>query len=333
MRLAVPGVVALLCAAVFSASASAQVRCLSSFPAPGSRLEAPPSSLLLWVSEPVDVQLSQFHVLDLEGHRFDLTPKVSADGLRVEVPLRPLADGLYVVHYRAASVLNGHVSVGLYSFGVRASLRAPPRPRWLVWGLGAASIMAAAATGSVWAATLATASFLADWASFAPSTVPASWPALLRGGWVGLLLAGTQPGWALVLAAAVTGVWTLAPRPPRELIRLVGTLWLWFAAPLAAAAGGPLSLLSSTHGPVVVLMVVAYGALGLLTASILPAFGIRVREPRWTLLLLSLLLAAAWALNTAASVGQFFTAWLALSALCSAAYLWRWAHPRAMGRT
>lgn len=115
----------------------------------------------------------------------------------------------------------------------------------------------------------------------------------------------------------------VAPRPPRELLRLVGTLWLLFSTPLVAAAGGPLSLLASTHGPALVLMVVVYGAVGLLTAFLLPLLGIRVSEPRWTVLLLSQLLAAAWALGTASSVAQFFSTWLGLSALCVVAYLWR----------
>ena len=101
--------------------AEAQVRCLSSFPAPGTRLEAPPARVILWMNEPVDLQLSQFRVLDPYGRRFDLPARASADGMRVEVPLRDLPEGAYVVHYRAASVLNGHVSVGLYSFGVRTT--------------------------------------------------------------------------------------------------------------------------------------------------------------------------------------------------------------------
>lgn len=321
MKLALLGVLVLV--AVAGAPASAQVRCLSSFPAPGSQLEGSPRSLLLWMSEPVDPQLSQFQVLDVKGRRFDLTPRVSADGLRVEVPLRPLDEGFYVVYYRAASVLNGHVSVGLYGFGVRTAPRPSPWPGGVVRGLGAVSILAAAATGSVRPAALATGTLLVGWVGSAPSTVPAPWPDLLRGGWVGLLLAGTQPGWALLLGLAVMGVWMVAPRPPRELLRLVGTLWLLFSTPLVAAAGGPLSLLASTHGPALVLMVVVYGAVGLLTAFLLPLLGIRVSEPRWTVLLLSQLLAAAWALGTASSVAQFFSTWLGLSALCVVAYLWR----------
>ncbi|MCS7235627.1 MAG: copper resistance protein CopC [Armatimonadota bacterium] len=303
--------------------AVAQVRCLSSFPGPGSRLEGPPRSVLLWMNEPVDPQLSRFQVVDVQGRRFDLPARVSADGLRVEVPLRPLPDGVYVVHYRAASVLNGHVAVGLYSFGVqsappsRASGLAP-----LLWAAGALLTVAAAASGSAWAAALATATTGVEWAQAATSAVPAPWRVLISHGWAGVLLATLQPGWSLLLGAAVTGVWAIPARPPHTLLRLVAGTWLWLATPLVAAAGGPLSMLASSHGPALVLMLAAYGVVGLLAAAALPILGVRLPEPPWTRLVVSFLLAAAWAIRPAGGVAEFFAGWVGLCAACTAAYLW-----------
>lgn len=305
--------------------AEAQVRCLSSFPAPGTRLEAPPGSVILWMNEPVDLQLSQFRVVDLYGRRFDLPARASADGTRVEIPLRDLPDGAYVVHYRAASVLNGHVSVGLYSFGVRTAVEADEGTFAAVAVLrvaGAAATLAALASGSVLGAVLATVTAFLEWAQAAAFTVPAPWPVLLQGGWVGLLLAGTQPGWALLLATATTGAWAVPVRPPRTLLRLVAAAWILLVTPVVAAAGGPLSLLASSHGPALVLMVAAYGTAGVVAALALPVLGVQVQEPSWTRLLLALLLAAAWALRPARGVGEFFALWTALGALCAGAYLW-----------
>lgn len=304
--------------------AEAQVRCLSSFPAPGTRLEAPPGSVILWMDEPVDLQLSQFRVLDLYGRRFDLPARASADGMRVEIPLRDLPEGAYVVHYRAASVLNGHVSVGLYSFGVRTAVRADERSFAAVAVLravGAAATLAAVASGSVLGAVLATVTAFLEWAQASLSTAPAPWPVLVQGGWAGLLLAGTQPGWAVLLATATTAAWAVPDRPTRPLLRLVAAVWLVLVTPVVAAAGGPLGLLASSHGPALVLMVATYGAAGVLAALALPVLGVRVQEPPWTRLLLGLLLAAAWALRPARDVGEFFALWTALGALCAGAYL------------
>ncbi len=304
--------------------ASAQIQCLTSFPAPGSRLEAAPDRVILWMSEPVDLQLSRFEVLDPYGRRFDLAPRVSADGKRVEVPLRPLAEGNYLVHYRAASVLSGHVNVGLYRFAVRTepAASAGPEATWVLRALGAFFTVAAVASGSWAAAALATATALAEWAQAAKAVVPAPWPVLIRNGWAGLLAAGIQPGWALLLGVATTAAWAIPARPPRSLLRLVAAVWLALTVPVFAAAGGPLSLLSSSHGAALVLMVGAYAVAGLLAAFSLPVLGVRVDEPRWTLLLLGLLLCAAWALRPARDVGSFAALWLALGATCTAAFFW-----------
>ena len=305
-------------------AAYAQVRCLSSFPPPDGRLEAAPGSVLLWMSEPVDLQLSWFQVTDPYGRRFDRAPRVSADGLRVEIPLDPLPEGVFVVHYRAASVLNGHVSVGLFRFGVRSSV---PRPdssvaAAVLRAAGALFTVGAVASGSALGAAAAAATALAEWVYAAASTVPAPLPVLVREGWAGLLLAGTQPGWAALLALATAGAWAVPRIPPRTLLRTVAAVWLLLVVPLVAAAGGPLSLLASSHAAALVLMVATYGVVGVLAALALPVLGIWVEEPRWTLPLLGALLAAAWALRPADSVQDFFALWTAVGVACVVAYLW-----------
>jgi len=305
-------------------AAQAQVRCLSSFPPPDGRLEAAPHSVLLWMSEPVDLQLSWFQVTDPYGRRFDRPPRVSADGLRVEIPLDPLPEGVFVVHYRAASVLNGHVSVGLFRFGVRSPV---PRPdssvaAAVLRAAGALFTVAAVALGSTLGAGAAAATALLEWLYAAAATVPAPLPVLVREGWAGLVLAGTRPGWAALLALATAGAWAVPSRPPRTLLRTVAAVWLLLVVPLVAAAGGPLSLLASSHAAALVLMVATYGVVGVLAALALPVLGVRVEEPRWTLPLLGALLAAAWALRPAGSVQEFFALWAAMGAGCAVAYLW-----------
>jgi methionine-rich copper-binding protein CopC len=114
----------------------AQVRCLSSFPAPGATYSVAPDRVILWMSEPVDPQLSSFLVASREGRRFEGPVRVSADGRRVEVALRPLEAGVYLVVYRAASLVGGHVSTGFFAFGVREPVPNPEAswrvlaPRW-----------------------------------------------------------------------------------------------------------------------------------------------------------------------------------------------------------
>jgi methionine-rich copper-binding protein CopC len=304
--------------------AQAQVRCLSSFPPPDGRLEAAPGSVLLWMSEPVDPQRSWFQVTDPYGRTFHRAPRVSADGLRVEIPLEPLPEGVFVVHYRAASVLNGHVSVGLFRFGVR---RPVPRPdssvaAAVLRAAGALFTVGAVASGSALGAWAAAATALVEWVYAAEATVPAPLPVLVREGWAGLVLAGTRPGWAALLALATAGAWAVPSRPPRTLLRTVAVVWLLLVVPLLAAAGGPLSLLASSHAAALVLMVAAYGVVGVLAALALPVLGVRVEEPGWIPPLLGVLLAAAWALRPAGSVQEFFALWAAVGSGCAAAYLW-----------
>ncbi len=302
-----------------AAPAWGQIQCLSSFPVPGSRLEAPPDRVVLWMSEPVDLEFSRFQVLDPDGRRFDLPPRVSADGRRIEIPLRPLPDGTYLVHYRAVSILNGHVVVGLYRFGVRTSVSAP-EGSWsipVLRAVGAVLTVAAVASGSLLGAALATATALVEWAEAVRSTVPAPWSVLLRNGWAGLLLFSIPSGWALLLTSATTAAWAI---PTRSLLRLVAAGWLVLTAPVLAAAGGPLSLLTSSHGPALVLMLGAYGIAGMLAALALPILGIRVEEPPWTLLVLGWLLSAAWALRSAENLARFAILWVALGAACTLAF-------------
>lgn len=315
--------------------ARGQVRCLSSFPAPGSHLEEAPNRVILWMSEPVALPLSRFQVTDPHGRRFDGPPQVSADGLRVEIPLQPLPRGVFVVHYSAASILTGHVSSGLFTFGVRTP---PPRPEasagvWALRAAGAIFTLGAVATGSSGGAALATATAVAEWVHTASSAMSVPLSTLLRSSLAGVLLGGTQPGWASLLATATTAVWLIPTLPSANLVRTAAALWVLFVLPLVAAAGGPLNLVATSHAPALLLMMGVYGVAGLLAALALPVFGVRIQEPRWTRLVLGVLLAAAWALRSARGLGEFFTAWTALSLGCAVAYAWgeRRAHQIARG--
>jgi len=90
--------------------------------------ERPPTSVVLWFSEPVDTTaLSGIAVLDGEGRRVDhLDTHLAADDPRqVQVSLGDLPQGTYVVRWRATSADN-HVISGTFWFGVGFATAVPP---------------------------------------------------------------------------------------------------------------------------------------------------------------------------------------------------------------
>jgi len=152
--------------------------------------------------------------------------------------------------------------------------------------------------------------------------VSAPFFALVRSGLAGLFLGATQPGWAVLLAAAITGIWAIPTPNAARLLRTVLGAWIVLVLPLVAAAGGPISLMASSHAAALLLMMGAYGVAGVLAALAPSVLGVRVEEPRWTPLLLGMLLAATWALRPARTLGEFFILWAALGLGCVMAYLW-----------
>ena len=112
----------------------------SSDPGPGTTLATPPTRVSITFGERPDPSLSSIKVLDTGGNAVTSGPTVAApdNPLVLEVPLRPLGDGVYTVAWRTVSAVDGHVAAGSYAFGVGTP---PPSP-------SAGSAGGAAATAS-----------------------------------------------------------------------------------------------------------------------------------------------------------------------------------------
>ena len=96
----------------------------SSDPADGVTLATPPDQVLMTFSEPPDLTLSNFGMLDASGAEVALhDPElVEGQGGR-QAALRPvdaLGDGVYTVTFRVVSKTDGHLTAGSIAFGVGA---------------------------------------------------------------------------------------------------------------------------------------------------------------------------------------------------------------------
>jgi methionine-rich copper-binding protein CopC len=298
------------------APVQAQVRCLSSFPAPGATYSVAPDRVILWMSEPVDPQLSSFLVASREGRRFEGPVRVSADGRRVEVALRPLEAGVYLVVYRAASLVGGHVSTGFFAFGVREPVPNPEAswrvlaPRWA----GVVLSVLAAGLGNAILALAAVVAAGVEWIQASTGLLQTSFSALLRAGFLWPLLGGTSAGWSLLLSVPVAVVWLVPRRGLASLFRAAASVGIGFVAALVALAGGPLEFLGSSHAAVLFLMVAVYAVGGLVALAVVGSVGVRLPEPRWSDPVLGGLLLASSALRLAGTPEGLVAAWAALGA-------------------
>lgn len=118
----------LLALAVLLAGASAawgHANFVRSDPPANQRLDSPPTTVRVWFSEAAEPRFSSLEVLDGAGNRVDRggTHAVPGDPAALEISLRPLAQGLYVVAWEAVSAVDGHVTRGNFALAVRI---APP---------------------------------------------------------------------------------------------------------------------------------------------------------------------------------------------------------------
>jgi methionine-rich copper-binding protein CopC len=104
--------------AVPSAAAHALLR--SSEPAAGAALSTAPAAVTLHFTEQPDAGLSVVRVLDSDGRAVAATPvrPVPGDGRAVTTGLPSLPRGVYTVDWRTTSAVDGHTTVGSFSFGV-----------------------------------------------------------------------------------------------------------------------------------------------------------------------------------------------------------------------
>jgi copper transport protein len=160
-------VLALAGVGVLASPAYAHALLERSYPAAGVSLPRAPHVMLLYFTEAPDPSLSPVSLLDSSGQ---IVPGVgkptpapgNAQELRVRLP--GLADGVYTVHWRTVSKVDGHVTGGSFAFGIGVlpsagvsaaanggSLGSAPSPAavaglWLLyWGL--ALLAAAGVTG------------------------------------------------------------------------------------------------------------------------------------------------------------------------------------------
>ena len=155
-RIAILALVAVLIAAP-TAGAHALLR--ASTPAPGAVLPQSPPSVTITFTEEPEPTLSAVHVLDSAGRVVDRrgAQPVPGNPLQLRIPLGPLAGGVYTVTWRTVSRVDGHVTGGVFGFGVGVSpgtvpaqQAAPPWPsplyvvsRW-GWYLGVSGLLGAA---------------------------------------------------------------------------------------------------------------------------------------------------------------------------------------------
>ena len=93
---------------------------------------------------------------------------------------------------------------------------------------------------------------------------------------------GAKPGWSLLVRASMTVVLLLSPSPRGRILRVAALFWVVLVGGLAMLLGGPLSLASSLHMSVIVLVSAVYGLIGVLGARIAPEIaGVRVPEFPW----------------------------------------------------
>ena len=108
-------------AAFESVSAHAGLR--ASNPRDGVRLGDTPSRIELVFFERPETALSSIQVLDTTGVAYhEGAPQaVPDDPLSLSIAVRPLKRGVYIVHWRIVSAIDGHVTAGSYAFGVQVS--------------------------------------------------------------------------------------------------------------------------------------------------------------------------------------------------------------------
>lgn len=156
----------------------------SAIPPEGAEVQTAPKVVEITFGETPDPKLSSITVINSSGVSVDAGPTVVVPGhpLELEVPLRPIGNGVYTVTWKTVSETDGHLATGAYAFGVgesaaSANTRAsksvvspPPSvlavvARWLFF-IGVMGIVGVASTCLI---------ALRDIPKFATSTLGALW--------------------------------------------------------------------------------------------------------------------------------------------------------------
>ena len=95
----------------------------SAIPAEGSEVQTAPKIVEITFGEPPDPKLSSITVVNSSGTSVDAGPTIPVPGkpLELEVPLKPIGNGVYTVTWKTVSETDGHLATGAYAFGVGKS--------------------------------------------------------------------------------------------------------------------------------------------------------------------------------------------------------------------
>lgn len=111
---------ALLLVALTFGIVSAHAKLLKASPAPSSIVGTAPTQVQMWFDESLDLNFSQVQVLDSKKQRIDTgeLQAVPGDPKSVIAPLKPSGDGTYNVVWTMLSATDGHITRGVFAYGV-----------------------------------------------------------------------------------------------------------------------------------------------------------------------------------------------------------------------
>jgi copper transport protein len=95
----------------------------SAVPPEGAEVQSAPKLVEITFGETPDPRLSSITVINSSGASVDAGPTVVVVGhpLELEVPLKPIGNGVYTVTWKTVSETDGHLATGAYAFGVGES--------------------------------------------------------------------------------------------------------------------------------------------------------------------------------------------------------------------
>ncbi len=95
----------------------------SAVPPEGSEVPTAPKLVEITFGETPDPKLSSISVVNSSGVSVDAGPTAVVPGhpLELDVPLKPIGNGVYTVTWRTVSEVDGHLATGAYAFGVGVS--------------------------------------------------------------------------------------------------------------------------------------------------------------------------------------------------------------------
>jgi copper transport protein len=120
---AIAATVAVAAVVGLSVTAAAHALPQSAIPPQGAEVQTAPKVVEITFGEIPDPGLSSITVVNSSGLNVDSgsTAVVPGHPLELEVPLKPIGNGVYTVTWKTVSEVDGHLATGAYAFGVGVS--------------------------------------------------------------------------------------------------------------------------------------------------------------------------------------------------------------------